>query len=207
MQLQDVPRVYVNSMFRALRVPLRASEAVLHRGDDERPWPPVIAFTMVEGGLKQAVGSLIRDDQLVHEGKLTQAKARELRQALMLGLVAEAQRNEAEDRYLARRKADEWGKAEADRRAGLAKTSAERRASARKQTLERQAEAMGEEDARLEEATERSLEKRERATRARQVSKERGAVAERRRAVATESAVAEIEEQIEASKQARRSTP
>jgi hypothetical protein len=205
-QIQDIPRTYVRTTLRALRVPIDLGESIARRnGDDGHPWPPSVAFTAIEGGIKKAVGSLIRDQRLVEEGELNQAAAKEQRQALLLGVVAESKRENAEERFEERR--DQVSKArQATRaRAESEKNAAERVAKAKQRNLAAQAEKLAEDDARLEKAADDSLARQDRASRTRQIENERRAIAEERKAVASEAEVADLESKIEAVKEARKS--
>lgn len=209
MQIQDIPRTYVRTTLRALRVPIDIGEAVARRNrggtnEERRPWPPSVAFTAIEGGVKKAVGSLIRDDRLVEEGELNQASAKEQRQALLLGAVAESKRENAEERFEERREQITEARQAARARTQSEKKAAERSARTKERTLATKAQKLAEADARLEAAAEESLERQDRATRTRQIDKERQAIAEERRAVASEAAVADLEAKIEASKEARK---
>jgi len=115
-QIQDIPRAYVRTTLRAIRMPIDLSESIARRnGDDRRPWPPAVVFDAVQGGIKKAIGS------------------------------------------------------------------------------------------RLDAVAQESLARKERASRARQIETERRAIAKERRAVASEAAVADLDAEIEASKQARQS--
>lgn len=205
MQIQDIPRAYVRTTLRAFRVPVGLSESFARRNGSERPWPPSVVFTAIEGGIKKAVGSLIRDGRLVEEGELNQAAAKEQRQALLLGAVAEAKRETAEERFEERREQVSKARQATRAKAESDKRAAERTAAARERNLAAKAQKLAEDDARLEHAVQESLEQKDRASRTRQIESERRAIAEERRAVASEAAVADLEGKIEASKEARKS--
>lgn len=210
MQIQDIPRTYVRTTLRALRLPIDLSEAVARRGNgagggEARPWPPSVAFTAMEGGVKKAVGTLLGDDQLVEEGELNQATAKEQRQALLLGAVAEAKRETAQERFEERKEQISEARQATKAKARSQKQAAERTAAAKQRNLEAKAEKLAEADARLEEAAAESLERQDRVTRTRQIENERRAIAEERRAVAAEAKVADLDAKIEASKEARKS--
>jgi len=205
MQILDITRTYVRNTLRALRLPVDLSESIARRNGNSRPWPPSIAFSALEGGVKKAVGSLIRDDELIEEGVLNQAAAKEQRQALLLGTVAEARRESAEEHFEERVEHVSEARQATRARAQSQKKAAERTASAKQRNLEAKAEKLAEDDARLEAAAEKSLERQDRASRTRQIENERRAITEERRAVAAEAAVAELDAKIEASKEARKS--
>ncbi|HVA74616.1 MAG TPA: hypothetical protein VNF71_08625 [Acidimicrobiales bacterium] len=206
MQIQDIPRAYVRTTLRAIRMPIDLSESIARRnGDDRRPWPPAVVFDAVQGGIKKAIGSLLRDERLVEEGKLNQAAAKEQRQALLLGAVADSRRERAEERFEERSEQVAKARNATHARAGTEKKTAERVAGAKRRSLESKAEKLAEDDARLDAVAQESLARKERASRARQIETERRAIAKERRAVASEAAVADLDAEIEASKQARQS--
>ena len=205
MQIQDIPRAYVRTTLRAFRVPLDISESLARRNGHDRPWPPSVAFTAVEGGIKRAVGSLIRDDELIEEGLLKQAAAKEQRQALLLGAVAEAKRETAAERFEERREQVSKARQATRTKAESEKKAAARTAAARERKLAAKAQKLAEDDALLEHAVQESLEQKDRASRTGQIESERRAIAEERRAVQAEAAVADLEGKIEASKEARKS--
>lgn len=206
--IREIPRVYVRTTLRALRAPLDLSAAVAKRGaDDGRPWPPSVVFTTIEGGIKKAVGSLIRDERLVEEGELNQAAAKEQRQALLLGVVAESRHERAQERFEERQEQVVDALDAVHERTEAEKANAEQAAGARRRKLAAKAQKLAETDARLEAEAQDSLEHQDRATRTRQIQKERRAVAEERRAVEKEAAVTELDARIEESKRARKQAP
>ena len=206
--IREIPRAYVRTTLRALRAPVDLSAAVARRGgDDGRPWPPSVVFTTIEGGIKKAVGSLIRDERLVEEGELNQAAAKEQRQALLLGVVAESRHERAQERFQERQEQVVDALEAVHERAEAEKANAEQAAGARRRKLASKAQKLAETDARLEAEAQDSLEHQDRATRTRQIQKERQAVAEERRAVEKEAAVSELDAEIEESKRARKQGP
>lgn len=203
--IREIPRAYVRTTLRALRAPVDLSAAVAKRGGDNgRPWPPSVVFNTIEGGIKKAVGSLIRDEQLVEEGELNQAAAKEQRQSLLLGGVAESRRERAEELFEERQEQVVDALEATHERTEAEKRSAAQAARARKRNLASKAQKLAETDARLEAQAEDSLEHQDRATRARQIQKERRAIAEERQAVEKEATVADLDAQIEESKKARK---
>ena len=205
MQIQDIPRTYVRTTLRAMRLPVDLGESIARRnGDGTRPWPPSVVFDAVEGGIKKAVGFLLRDDQLVAEGELNQAAAKEQRQALLLGIVAESRRERAEERFENRQ--DQISKARKATRAReeTEKRAAERAAGAKRRRVATKAQKLAEDDARLDAAAQESLARQDRESRERQIEDERRAIAEEQRAVESEATVADLDARIQESKQARK---
>lgn len=202
--IREIPRAYVRTTLRALRTPVDLSAAVAKRGGEGRPWPPSVAFTTIEGGIKKAVGSLIRDEKLVEEGELNQAAAKEQRQALLLGVVAEARHQRAEERFEERQEQVVDALEAVHERTEAEKKNAERAAAARRRKLASKAQKLAESDAQLEAEAQDSLQHQDRATRAPQIQRERQAIAEERRAVEKEAEVSELDAKIEESKRARK---
>ena len=115
MQLNTIPRTTVKATLLGLRLPLCGVE-VLTGQTGNASWPPAMAYEGFEAGVKQVVGSILRDEELVDEGRIQQAKVTELRRAVELEVRAD-QKRAAGDRELRERQAraqDERDKAEQD---------------------------------------------------------------------------------------------
>src|SRR5512132_891016 len=134
MQIQQMPRTAVRTGFRAARLPLTVAETVFRRDDD---WLPTRAYETVESRFKQVVGRAVRDDELVEEGILEQAKTVQLGKASTLESQAAREKELADASFEEHRKADE------EQRERVAKQAEERkRAAQQKRTEEkRHAEA------------------------------------------------------------------
>src|SRR4051794_6505497 len=104
MAVTDVPRTFVNLSLQGLRLPLSAVERLTHHTAQEGSWPPAVAFEQLESTTRQFVGTLLRDDELVAEGRRQQAHARQVADALRLEAEAEQERLQA-DQQLADRRA------------------------------------------------------------------------------------------------------
>jgi hypothetical protein len=114
MQIQQIPRTAVRTGFRAARLPLTVAETVFQRDEE---WLPTRAYETVESRFKQMMGRAVRDDELVEEGILEQAKTVQLGKAATLESQAEREKELADASFEERRKA-ERGAARADREAG-----------------------------------------------------------------------------------------
>ncbi len=115
MQLNTIPRTTVKATLLGLRLPLCGVE-VLTGQTGNASWPPAMAYEGFEAGVKQVVGSILHDEELVDEGRIQQAKVTELRRAVELEVRAD-QKRAAGDRELRERQAraqDERDKAEQD---------------------------------------------------------------------------------------------
>jgi len=114
-QLNTIPRTAVRATLQGLRLPICGVE-VLTGQSGNASWPPAMAFEGFEAGVKQVVGSILRDEELVDEGRIQQAKVTELRRAAELEVRAD-QKRAAGDRELRDRQAqaeEERSKAEQD---------------------------------------------------------------------------------------------
>ena len=80
MELNTIPRTAVRATLLGLRLPICGVE-VLTGQTGNASWPPAMAFEGFEAGMKQVVGSILRDEELVDEGRIQQAKVTELRRA------------------------------------------------------------------------------------------------------------------------------
>jgi hypothetical protein len=206
MQIQTIPRTSVRLTLGAARLPLTVAETVLNRnGADE--WPPVIAFDQFEATLKQVVGSVFRDGDLVEEGRLSAARVARLREALALEATAHRLAGDADAR-LARRREEEEAELErteqelAERRQAIAEDEQRRRREADERRRDE------EQRVRAERAEERdTAARKERAGRSAQISKEQATLAKEKRAAEAKKRVHEVDAQIEKTKSARRADP
>src|SRR3954451_15404464 len=133
--LQEVPRTVVRAWLRGARLPLQAVEAVVHRGEHDTEWPPKLAFDSFESQVKQVAGSVLRDDDLVREGRLIQAKVEQLRKAATLETIAERREATAAAKFDARREAAEERRQRVERDAQRRTEAAERDAQQKKQRV------------------------------------------------------------------------
>jgi hypothetical protein len=201
MQIQQIPRTAVRTGFRAARLPLTVAETVFQRDEE---WLPTRAYETVESRFKQMMGRAVRDDELVEEGILEQAKTVQLGKAATLESQAEREKELADASFEERRKADE------EQRERVAKQAEERRRAAEQKRAEeeRQAEAAAATKAsaaqNAQAATEKAIAKQEREARSAKVHAERDAVHEERRAVEAEKGVRKADKKVEAAKAARR---
>jgi hypothetical protein len=181
-QLNTIPRTAVKATLLGLRLPICGVEALTGQTGNAS-WPPAIAFEGFEAGVKQVVGSILRDEELVDEGRIQQAKVTELRRAVELEVQAD-QTRAAGARELRERRA----------RAKEERTKAAQDALRREQMIERDKRAAEQrverelaEKAAAIEATAERRDKRvaavERDASLTRVEQESAAVARQRRAV------------------------
>ena len=98
MHLNTIPRTAVRVTLLGLRLPICGVE-VLPGQTRNASLPPAITFGGFEAEVKQVVGSMLRDGELVEEGRVQQAKVTELRRAVELEVQAD-QKRAAGDREL-----------------------------------------------------------------------------------------------------------
>ena len=203
MQIQELPRTAVRTGFRAARLPLTVAETVFRRDDE---WAPTRAYETVEGRLKQVMGRVVRDDGLVEEGILEQAKTAQLGKAAALESSAEREKEAADAAFEQRRKADEAERERVAEQAAERKRAAEQDRVRKQQRVEakaaQKARASQEAKARSEEA----VAKQERSARKATVKAERQAVHDERQAVEAEKDVRKADDRLDAAKTARRGT-
>ncbi len=202
MQLNTIPRTAVKATLLGLRLPICGVEALTGQTGNAS-WPPAIAFEGFEAGVKQVVGSILRDEELVDEGRIQQAKVTELRRAVELEVQAD-QTRAAGARELRERRA----------RAKEERTKAAQDALRREQMIERDKRAAEQrverelaEKAAAIEATAQRRDKRvaavERDASLTRVEQESTAVARQRRAVQATKAASNAGDALERKKAQR----
>ena len=103
--INTVPRTIIKAGLYGLRLPLTAIEHVTHNADAN--WTPAIAYESFEAEAKKILGSLVRDDELIREGRLQRAKVGELAESERLETKAEQRREDAETKLEARQESAE----------------------------------------------------------------------------------------------------
>jgi colicin import membrane protein len=204
MQIQEIPRNVVKGYLRAARLPLTAAESVLRRGQETEDWAPTMAFEGVEANVKQVLGSLLRDEKLVEEGRLSQAKLAQLRKAAELEAVAQQHKVQADAEYQQRRQADEQRARQVEQQADAREAAVKRQQAEDKRRVEAEARRKEEAAAKAQEATDKAIAKQERAARATRIAAEQEALAEERNAVAAKADVIELDKKLDATKAARK---
>lgn len=204
MQLQTLPRTYVKALLGVARLPLTAVERLAGRADDAT-WPPSLGFDAFAASARQVSGSLLRDEELVRQGRLGQARVAELRDVTRLETVAEETRAEADNTFRARRESAEQRKQEATQRAAQRETAAERRRQEAAKKAEADAQRKEQKAAEAERSRMEALEKKDRATRGATIAKERTAISRERAAANAKAKVVATDKKLRATKAARRS--
>jgi hypothetical protein len=203
-QLQSLPRVFVRTWLRAARLPLDAVESITHRGDHEAEWPPALAFESFEAQCKQVAGAVLRDETLVEEGRLIQAKVAELRKAAELETVAQRRTATAAAKQKAVAEAADQQRRRAERVAQEREQALERDVRAKQREVE--AEFAAREDAASEasETARRALERRERDAARTRIDGDQAVLRKERNAVAAKRRAVDADKKIEASTAARK---
>jgi hypothetical protein len=202
MELQTIPRAYVTVALRTARLPLIALERVAHRETDDT-WPPGLAFDDFESRVKLVVGSVLRDDVLVHQGRLEQARVGELRDAIQLETVAEQTRAEAEQTYKARTEASEHKRQEAVRRARQREAGVERQRREAAAKADAEARRREQQAQQIEQERKRVIAKKARASKANAIAKEKAALTTAKSATVAKADALATEKKLRAAKAAR----
>lgn len=203
MTISTVPRTAIKVGLLGLRLPLSVLERVTNNSD-AAAWPPAVAFESFEATAKKVLGSLIRDDELVREGKLQRAKIEELAEAEHLEAKAQQKRQEADAELEQRRKSAQQARSRA---AGQAR---HRKAAAEKEKVEKERQ-IREETRKREEAAAQAAELRDKAVTAQEraadrirITEDSAALAARSNALDAAKAVQNLEADLEAKKAERK---
>jgi hypothetical protein len=201
--IRSVPRTVLNTYLRAARLPLTAAERIAKQQGNEA-WPPALAFESAQAGVETVVGSLLRDAELIENGRLRQAKVAKLRQAGELKTEAELEKEQG-------RQAEQQRKAEiAQQRKQTMQAAKQRKENVEQQAAveERKAETKAAKKAaavREQKAKqEKFIERRERSGRAEALDAEAKALEIVKDALEAEEKVDVIDATIEGNKEARK---
>ena len=202
--VRTLPRAVVQSWLSTVRLPITAAEAVLRRGKDNDEWPPALAFASFEASVKQGVGSVLRDQELVDGGRLASARVVQLRKAAELETGAQSKRAEANSEFQSRLDADEQRRAEVEEQAQRRQEQIANEAEQRKQQVESAGDEAERTARELEAKQHQHVERTERAADRTRVHTERAALLEQRQAAKAQRAVVETDQQIAATAAVRR---
>jgi hypothetical protein len=168
--------------------------------------PPARAFDSLAAAVRELAGGVLRDDEMVHAGRLQRARVEELRRAAALDARAEQTREQADEQLQARRERDALQRAQTrqeTKQRAQAATGAKR---AQQAEIASQARTRKHAAQRAEAATKERVAKEERAGRVARLDAEERALHEERRAVAASGAAVDADRELEARKAARRSS-
>jgi hypothetical protein len=205
MAMRSIPRMMVKASLQGARLPLTGLEAVAgQRGN--LAWPPALVFEGFEAGTKVVAGSLLRDPQLVDEGRVQQAKLSELRRASELEVKAEQARAAADAQLEARLDHAEQRHEQADEQAEQRARAVETRTREAEQQVQRELAQRAEAVAKADAAREKRMAKTERVTRLRSIEAESAALADERQALAAVDKVTALDKAVERKKSQRKSS-
>ncbi|MCU1428723.1 MAG: hypothetical protein JWL83_2723 [Actinomycetia bacterium] len=210
MQLQDhlhrIPSTMIRTWLHATRLPLRAAELVARRHDNDAPWPPSLAFESLEAQVKQVAGAVLRDDDLVREGFLIQARVAELRKAAELETVAQARRAAAAANHQTQQEKADQRRQRIEAETAARKRELERQRAAKRTELDREAQRKQTLAARETAASRKAVERQERAAARTRIATEREALRKERAATTAKKRAVNTDKKIRATKAARRAT-
>lgn len=207
MGIATVPRTIVRSGLRGLRLPLGVAETVARRAgiDVDDHWLPSVAYEGFEADAKRVLGSLLRDDELVEDGRRQRAKAIELRQALRLEAVAEGTRAQADAAFERRREAAAEQRAQISAAAKASRDQVQQERRTNKARIRQQAEHQERVIDQAAEARQEAAAKAQREARRRKLAEESAALAKEEQALELDEqaeALSAAEEQVRAQRKA-----
>lgn len=199
--LTDLPRTIVRRGLQSLRLPLDVAEAIARRAgaDVDETWLPAVAYAGFEADAKRLLGSLLRDDELLEDGRRQRLRAAKLRQAMHLQAVADGTRDRADTRLEQRREAAARQRRAITEAATEAEHAVESETARARTKVERQAAQRRRAEAAVEAEREEVVEKVEREARRRTLAEEAAALEKERQAVEAKGrarALAEAEHEL-----------
>lgn len=203
--LKTLPRTVVNTYLSAARLPLNAVAKARGQEGNEQ-WPPALAFEGVEANVQTVLGSLLRDEQLVESGRLRQAKVSQLRKAAELETLAKTKREQANEEFTQRREQAEQQRLSAAQKAQQREQQVEREAQQRKAAVAQKAARKTAAAQQAKAAQEEAIERRERAVTTQALTTEEQALRTQQEALEAAETVDVIDETIEGTKAARKTS-
>lgn len=198
-----LPRTIIKAGLQGLRLPLTAVERVTNHADASA-WPPAVAYEAFEAEAKMVIGSLIRDDELVREGRLQRAKVNELAEAERLQTEAEQKRQAADAAFEAREESLDEARARAEEQARRREQQVAEERAAKERAVREETERRKDAAARSAAAVNKAVTAQEREARRTRVAEESAAVAKRSQALNAEKRVQTLDAALEAKKNQRK---
>ena len=198
-----VPRTVVGAYLKVARLPIDVASRVTGRAEN---WPPTLAFDRFEANVDTVLGGLLKDERLIDRGRLLQARAEELRRAATLRTVAEEERLVAKTQLENKRSQAEQQREEAERRAEEREQEVARQAQARIREVEQNAAAKAAAVRQTQAAQEKATARQERKAKQQALGKEVEALTKAKDAVEADETAALVEDAIEGSKAARKTS-
>ena len=205
MQIKTIPRVAVKSALDAMRVPLTTVER-LSGQQKNQAWPPALLFEGFEANAKQVAGAVLRDQELVEEGRIQNVKLSELRRAAELKVKAEQTREQAEAELNQQHEAAERQREQAEQQARQREEQIEQRKREEQQRVEREAREAAEAVAKADKAREERVAATERRARLASADAETTALTKQKKAVESVEKVVQIADAVETKKAQRKSS-
>jgi hypothetical protein len=203
MSVTTIPRTLVRAGLSGLRLPLSLAQRVT--GNDGGDWPPTIAYESLEAELKIVLGSLIRDEGLVHEGALQQEKIREVTTASRLERKADDIRAEADEEFEHRTVAVDQAAQRIEADALDREDQILLEQAVEEEDLEHEAEVSREAVARRASARDKAVTAGERRAARTRIAAESGALSARSEALLAANRAKAVEKRLEAQKATRKS--
>lgn len=203
MRIDDIPRTMVRTSLQAARLPLTTLERVMNR-DKRAQWPAAMFFDGYAAGVKQLVGGMLRDQELVEEGRLEQAKLAQLRRAGSLEATADERRARADAEFQQRQERDEQLREEVANRAAKRAADIEQAAADKQRRADRTKRQKAAAAKKAERLTTQARASSTRQAKRTAISAERGALSTTKRALAADAKVAKLDGRIKANKAARK---
>jgi hypothetical protein len=186
-----------------MRLPLSTAERLAGQSKNVA-WPPTMAYEAFEAGTKQMLGAFLRDESLVEEGRLQQAKLGELRRAAELEVKAEQTRAQADAELRTRQETADRQRTRVAQQTHQQEVAVEREKREAKQKADAEARRAEQTIAKVDEQREKQLEATERQARLVSVDAESKALRKERQAVASAEKVATLAAAVETKKAQRK---
>lgn len=205
MNVQTLPRTVVNTYLSVARLPLTAAAKVSGQATNDQ-WAPALAFEGFEASVETRLGSLLRNSDLRESGRVRRAKVDKLRTAAKLEAAADAKRDLAQQDVRRTRETAAVKRKAATQRAEQRQQNIEREAAQRVTQAEQKAakQAVAAEQTKI--AEEKVIERRERAAAEAALAEEADALKTQQQALDAAETVETIDETIEGSKEARKTS-
>ena len=205
MDIKAFPRKWLDLNLQVARLPLSLAERVTgHTNGDAATWGPAIAFEGAEASVKQAVGTLLRDEVLLDDARLQQAKVDELREAVARTLIAEQERSDADAELRAKREQAEQQRRRAAEEAERRKQQLEREKAEAKRKVQEEADRKKAAAREAAAKKQQEAERRETAARLKAADAEAKALAKEEQAVRAAGQATDLEARAQVTKAARR---
>lgn len=201
--MQTIPRTIVRSYLKLGRLPLDAAGSVLNK-DGAEDWAPALAFDSVEATVLQTIGSFLKDDELVTQGRLAEARVAQLRRAAELEAQAEAKRVEADADYRERVDTDQERRQRVENEADQREAALAREKATKQREADQKARKQADAAQKIESVQQKAVAKQDRAARLSRVEAEQEALADETRAVQADQAVLDLDKALRTTKAVRK---